>query len=172
MNMKNIFKVSLLVCMLSVLICSTCFAYEKVQLNDTLGAGAIRNEYNNIIAGTRIESLRAEDFHYVGPRGDYEIYASVISDKNLIEYICNKAGYVDGIAIVSPSQEINSAEAFVMLAVVTNKYDVKACDAIARKSTSQYKPWNWYCEGTNRTYHINTTDYNGLPSTLISAFVQ
>ena len=170
--MNKIYKITLMVCMLSMFICSTCFAFEKVQLNDALGAGAVHNAYNNIVTGTNLESVRADDFRYIGPRDSYEIYTSFISDKNVIEYICNKAGYVDAIAIVSPTAETNAAEAFVMLSVVSNKYDLKAADAIARKSTSQYKSWNWYCEGTNRTYHINTTNYNGMTSTIIYAFIQ
>lgn len=170
--MNKIYKVVLMVCMLSMMLCSTCFAFTTVQLNDTLGAGAVYNAYNKMLTGTSYESYKTDSFEYAGPRDDYEIYASFISENNIIEYICNKAGLIDGIVIVSSSIETNNIEAYTMLAIISEEYNTESAKEVVCKSVYQYRPWNWYCAGTNRAYHVNTTNYNGLISTTILAFIQ
>ena len=124
--MNKILKTGLMVCMLSMLLGSTCFAFEKVQMNDTLGAGAINSAYNDFFTGTQCESLKTDNFRHMGPRDEYEIYFGTVSGNNAIEYICNKAGYVDAIAITSPSTKTNSLEAYALLVIVSNKYNLKA----------------------------------------------
>ena len=170
--MNKAIRLVLMICTLSVLLCSTCFAFEKVQMNDTLDVRSVHDTYNRNMSAAGKYKLMADNFRYIGPRDDYEIYASFLTDDNIIEYICNKAGYVDGVVIVSGNIQTNIDESSTMLSILTNGYDKTYIDGVIHKSADDLKPWNIYCGSMNRAYNVYTTSHNQFFTTVLAAFIK
>ena len=170
--MNKVFRLVLMICTLSVLLCSTCFAFEKVQMNDTLDVRSVNSTYNHNMSNAGKYTLMADNFRYIGPRDDYEIYANLLTDSNIIEYICNKAGYVDGVVIVSDNIQTNIDESSMILSILTNGYDKIYIDDVISKSANDLKSWNIYCEPMNRAYNVYTTSHNKFFTTVMSAFIK
>ena len=170
--MNKVFRLVLMICTLSVLLCSTCFAFEKVQMNDTLDVRSVHNAYNHNMSNAGKYTLMADNFRYIGPRDDYEIYASLLTDSNIIEYICNKAGYVDCVVIVSNNVQTNFDESSMILSILTNGYNETYIDGVVHQSVDGLKSCNIYCKIPDRAYNVYTTSHNQFLTTVISAFIE
>ena len=167
--MKNIFKTALMICIFAILIGSTCSA-QKVQVNDKLGAAAINNQYNDLLSSLHRNYLKAGNIKLADSTEKYDCYAATISANNGIKYICNKAGYVDAVYVISKDIRTNKAEAFTMMVIITNHCDVNKAKLLAEKSVEGFKPYFWTCDEMNRTYGMTTKHSGNYISTMIYAW--
>ena len=167
--MKNIIKSIVMVCLLSLLTITVCFA-DGVQLSDSYGGGFIDSRYNYNIGATGYAYLQTENFGYRGMINDYQsLYTSYVSSDNIINYICNSSGYVDSIQIVSSNPENNRIEAYVLLDVITDGTDADYIEDVTAKSTATSSSYYWYCSYTARTYYVDTSSYDNSITTTIYA---
>lgn len=163
-------KVLFLLMSVFIISCSTCIASYRVQINDKLGAATINSMYNDYL-GEDGAFLKAKEIKLAGSTDKYDCYTASISAHNGIKYICNKAGYVDAIYVISRDAHVNKAEAFALMSIITNQCDADRSHLLVEKSTSEIKMWHWHCNEMNRTYGVNTMRHGEYISTVIYAWV-
>lgn len=169
--MKNILKIFAITCLLSLSMVTSCFAYG-MQLSDTYGAESVNTKYNDNIGATNYAYLQSENFGYTGMfNSTHSIYTSYVSDSNVIKYICNQAGYVDTIQVVSNSYELNRIESYVLLIVLTDGCDADSVELLTETSAAESVRNNWYCDYTGRIYNVSVFNDNGTITTTMYAFL-
>lgn len=151
--MKNIIKSLAIACLLSLSMVTSCYAYS-VQVSDSYGAGAIYNRYNSYVSTSNYAGLQATNFGYCRKYNGQDMYTSYIDSDNTISYLCNDAGYVNTIQVVSTSYDINCIETTIVLDIVTDFCDPNAVAQVSSTEASVLENNTWYCSYNDRYYWV------------------
>ena len=150
--MNKIFRLVLMICTLSVLLCSTCFAAEQVQMNDSLGAANVIAKYNRLVSSLSDMDDCIASEPYLGKQNqNYDVYGSQCKNNSILAFQCNKAGYVVYCAIVSPCRNTVIKETLAILYVITNYEEASyACKHAISASSVEGYTHVWYSDNMDR----------------------
>lgn len=178
MRMK---KVVFLVTCVMMFAMNVCFATPMaVQLNDYNGAGYFLESYN--IFASKLDSS-------LGPYGmgelvtvnkgkDIDIYGAFNKNdsENLIEFFCNKPGYVSVLAIVATRPEQIEIEGSFFMELLTRDFQSEDYEVLVKTMKTSVENTGhevfYRCYKNNRIYVIQTAYQSGHYVTRINAFIQ
>lgn len=166
----NVIGVTLMTCTMFILNSTTCLAWQEVQMNDNYGASEIIEKYNQIFNYGNIRDTAGGVTGQVA--GKDGVYTTFCRNEDAISLLCNKAGYITNIRILSHTRQDGMDETLLMIASLTNyEKPSKECTTAVKNAFSTGKPAIWYCDSMGRYYCVYAEKFLGGYSSNISAYL-